>query len=270
MKNSNEYIEIFAKHDTYQTSSKSVHPLPNATISFYMKLLRIILYSNKWAKKGIYDRYKWVYSSVNIFRALERVGIQFEMEGMSNLTKTDKPAILVGNHMSTLETLILPGIVQPVRNIAFIMKSELLDLPLMGAITGARHPIVVGRTNPREDFKIVLNEGAKRLNDGWSIVVFPQKTRSPKFDAQSFNTIGIKLAKRNNVPVIPFALVTDAWENGKKIKDFGKIKTSKKVHFAFGEPLTISGSGAEEHGKVLDFIKQKILDWGRKELIVQQ
>jgi len=268
MKNSNKYIETFAKNDIYKSSKKSVHPFPNATVSFYLKLLRIILYSDRWAKKGIYNRYKWVYSSVNIFRALESVGIQFEIEGMSNLTKTDKPAILIGNHMSTLETLILPGIVQPVRNIVFIMKSELLDFPLMGAITGARHPVIVGRTNPREDFKIVLDEGAKRLNNGWSIVVFPQKTRSPKFDSQSFNTIGIKLAKRNNVPVIPFALVTDAWENGKKIKDFGKINTSKKVHFAFDEPLTIHGSGSEEHNKVLNFIRQKIMEWGREELIV--
>lgn len=262
------YPEIIAQNDSYKTDEKRHKRVVSPSFYFYRNLLRVVLYSNKKVKKGIYDRYNWVGSSLEIMRNLEEAGLKFDITGMSNIQKIDGPVIFIGNHMSTLETLVLPGIIQPVKPVIFIIKKELVDFPLFGPIAAARHPIIVGRTNPREDFKLVMDEGKKRLEEGRSIVVFPQKTRTPFLDSSSFNTMGIKLAKRNNVPVIPIALATDAWPNGKIVKDIGKLDPSKTVHFAFGEPLTVTGSGTEEHQKVLNFIKGKLTDWGRSNLIV--
>ena len=134
-------------------------------------------------------------------------------------------------------------------------------------MASAREPIIVGRSNPREDLKIVLEEGTQKLKEGKSIVIFPQKTRGSKLNLETFNSLGNKLAKRNNVPVIPIALVTDAWENGKFIKEAGKINPLKTVHVAFGEPLIITGNGSEEHQRILDFITNKFKEWGREDLI---
>jgi len=169
--------------------------------------------------------------------------------------------------MSTLETLLLPSFIQPVKSVVYVIKKELTDFPLFGPVAAARHPIIVGRSNPREDLRIVMEEGTKSIQDGRSVIIFPQKTRSAIFDRKSFNSLGMKLAKKNNVPVIPLALVTDAWENGKIIKELGKLNTSKIVHFEFGEPLNIKGNGAAEHEIVLDFIEGKIKEWGRRDLI---
>ncbi len=66
------------------------------------------------------------------------------------------------------------------------------------------------------------------------------------------------MAKRANVTVIPFALKTDAWQNGKWIKDFGPIDITKKVYFSFGEPIFIESRGDREHKLVIDFIFEKI------------
>jgi 1-acyl-sn-glycerol-3-phosphate acyltransferase len=104
----------------------------------------------------------------------------------------------------------------------------------------------------------------ERLQAGISIVVFPQKTRSPLFDPAAFNSIGIKLAKRAQVPVVPLALKTDAWGNGACLKDFGKIDPAKEVHIAFGEPLRVQGSGAAEHQQVVEFIRGNLEAWGGK------
>ncbi len=262
------YPEIIAKNDSYKTDEKRHKRVVSPSFYFYRNLLRVVLYSNKKVKKGIYDRYNWVGSSLEIMRNLEEAGLKFDITGMGNLRKIDGPVIFIGNHMSTLETLVLPGIIQPVKPVIFIIKKELVDFPLFGPIAAARYPIIVGRTNPREDFKLVMDEGKKRLEDGRSIVVFPQKTRTPFLDSSSFNTMGIKLAKRNNVPVIPIALATDAWPNGKIIKDIGKLDPSKTVYFAFGEPMKVEGSGSAQHQKVLEFIKQKLKEWGREKLIV--
>jgi 1-acyl-sn-glycerol-3-phosphate acyltransferase len=82
-----------------------------------------------------------------------------------------------------------------------------------------------------------------------------------EFNPAQFNTIGIKLAQKAGVPVVPLALLTDAWENGFLIKDFGRINTMKKAHFAFGKPLMIKNRGAEEHQQTIDFIATKLQEW---------
>jgi len=96
---------------------------------------------------------------------------------------------------------------------------------------------------------------------GISIIVFPQTTRSDSFEPSQFNTIGVKLAQRAGVPAVPVALLTGAWKNGKIFKDLGKIDPSKRVHFAFGEPIAIGGRGMEEHQAIIQFIKGKLEEW---------
>ena len=175
------------------------------------------------------------------------------------------PCVYVGNHMSTLETMVLPCLVQPARNTTFIVKEALTRFPVFGPIMRSRDPIVVGRKDPRADLKTVLGGGQKHLDSGTSVIVFPQTTRSSTFDPAQFNTIGVKLARRAGVPVVPVALKTDAWEKGSLVKDFGPIRPEKKVHICFGEPLEVTGSGRDEHEAVIRFIQGKLHEWGGRE-----
>jgi 1-acyl-sn-glycerol-3-phosphate acyltransferase len=266
MNNYSEYPEILPSKDTYSTDPSIKKPFM-ASWLFYWRLYKIVKFSNGQTKQNIYDRYNWVASSLAVLKATEQSGIKVHVKGMKNLSSFEGPAVIVGNHMSTLETLLLPSFIQPVKKVIYVIKKELIEFPLFGPVASARHPIVVGRTNPREDLKSVMEEGSKNLQIGRSIIIFPQKTRSSIFDRSSFNSLGIKLAKKNNVPVIPLALITDAWANGKIIKEIGKIDTEKRVHFEFGAPLHIRGNGSEEHEAVLKFINDKFTEWGRKDLI---
>jgi 1-acyl-sn-glycerol-3-phosphate acyltransferase len=190
--------------------------------------------------------------------------VRIEITGMNNIKRFGGPAVFIGNHMSTLETMVLPCIIQPVKEATFIVKKSLLTMPVFGHIMRSRDPVVVGRVNPREDLKTVLEEGVKRLKAGRSVIVFPQSTRSVVFDPEEFNSLGIKLASRAGVPVVPVALKTDAWGIGKHVKEFGPVDTGEKVHFAFGEPMTVAGRGVEEHQKVVRFIQQKIEEWSKE------
>ena len=268
MKNLTDFEKIIAKNDEYFTDSSKIKKLLLPSFFFYTNIIRVIHYSNKLAVNNVYNGFQWVGSSLDLLDSFEKSGVKFHFTGMSNIKKFDGPAVFIGNHMSTMETLILPAIIHPIKKVCFVVKKELTTYPLFGPVNNARYPIIVGRTNPREDLKLVMEEGAARLKSGRSIIIFPQKTRSFGFDAKSFNTLGIKLAKQNNVPVVPMAILTDAWKNGKIIKEFGKIDTSRQVEVAFGQPLSITGNGSEQHRMILDFIKQKLIEWGRKEYIL--
>jgi len=230
----------------------------NPTLVFYAKISMIILKASKLCKKGAYTNNHWIQDSLNTIKALEAVGGHFEIKNLDIIRKLETPCVFVSNHMSILETFVLPCLIQPYRDVTFVIKESLLSFPFFKNVMRNRNPIIVGRDNPRADLKAVLNEGQNRLSANMSIIIFPQTTRSINFDPQKFNSLGVKLAKRCQVPVIPLALKTDAWGQGSKFKDFGKIRPDKSVQITFSDPLLVKGSGKEEHKFIVDFIAKRL------------
>jgi 1-acyl-sn-glycerol-3-phosphate acyltransferase len=251
-------------HGTYRTGGHARRWLAGLwpSLAFYSYILSIVFRASAKARRGVYDDAAWCGSSLDTIRALEHVGVRLDISGLDHVAALEGPCLFIGNHMSTLETFVLPVLLVPFKRTTFVVKQSLVEYPVFGQVMRSRDPITVRRTNPREDLKSVLEGGAERLAEGISIVIFPQTTRTPAFDPKEFNTIGVKLAKRASVPVIPFALKTDAWGNGRLHKDFGRIDPSKAVHFAFGAPLRIADRGSEEHEAIIRFISAHLTEWG--------
>jgi 1-acyl-sn-glycerol-3-phosphate acyltransferase len=256
-------LKYLTTHNTYHSPKQPVSwfARSNPTAVFYAKILMIVLKSSWLCKKGLYTNDCWIQSSLNTIKALESVGGRFEIQNLGIFRKLESPCVFIGNHMSILETFVLPCLIQPYRDVTFVVKESLLSFPFFKHVMRNRNPIVVGRANPREDLRTVLEEGQNRLNANISVIIFPQTTRSIHFDPQKFNSLGVKLAKRGKVPVIPIALKTDAWGIGRRFKDFGKIRPDKSVHITFGEPLLVQGSGKEEHKYIVDFIAKKLASY---------
>lgn len=257
-----------ADRDTYTTAPDRLRSVfskifLSPKFMFYPQVFWIVWTNSRKARRGVLGNAEWAESSLDILRTLENVGVRLEITGMENLRRLDSPVVFVGNHMSTLETFILPGIIEPVHPVTFVVKKSLVKMPVFGPIMCSREPIVIRKISPREDLRTVIEEGRKKLNTGRSIIIFPQGARSVVFDPADFNTLAIKLALRAGVPVLPIALKTDAWGVGKYIKDFGPIEKKKKVYFAFGEPMNITGRGADEHQRIIQFIKEKLEEWNR-------
>lgn len=218
---------------------------------------------SRLARQGRYDHVAWARSSQEVTDYLEAVGCRLHVEGLDHLDTFDRPAVFIGNHMSSLETFVLPGMLVPhCGDVTFVVKRSLVEYPFFKHVMRSRNPVVVERVNPREDLKAVMEQGAERLASGCSIVIFPQHTRALAFEPEQFNSIGIKLAARTGAPVIPVALQTSAWSPGKVIKDFGPIIPSRPVRFAFGTPLMVTGKGNEEHQQVIRFIQAQLEKWG--------
>lgn len=221
-----------------------------------------ILRTRSIALEGHYDRSVWADSSHRVFRLIEDIGGRFHLRGLDNLRSCRPPLVIVSNHMSTLETFVFPSIIAPFIEVTFVVKDSLVRHPLFGPIMRARNPIVVKRENPREDFQTVMTRGKELLAEGTSVIIFPQSTRSAEFVLEEFNSLGIKLAKAAGVPVMPVAVKTDFWENGKYLKELGAIKRSRPIHMVFGQPFPVQGAGKEEHQRIIDFIVTHLRQWG--------
>lgn len=235
--------------------------LLNNRIYFTLKYAGIVLRTKKEAIRKKYDTKAWTDSSFEIFRFIEKTGGKFHITGMENITRSKGPVLFISNHMSTLETMILPSIIGPHRELTFVVKESLVKHPLFGDVMRSRNPIVVGRTDARKDFEAVMNGGHELLSKGVSIIIFPQSTRSLDFKPEEFNSLGVKLAKKAGVDVVPVALKTDFWGNGKLIKEIGILDSHKPIHIKFGEPITIAGNGKEENQRIIEFIQSSLSSW---------
>ena len=192
-------------------------------ISFYLRNFYVFYDSGKHCRIGDFDTQYKADNSLRNVRIVESCGGRVHAEGLDNLSKDTKPAVIISNHMSLLETACLHAFIRPRRDFCFVIKRSLFDVPYFGDIMRELDCIAVDRVNPRDDFKVVMEEGRKRLEAGKSVLIFPQHTRSEVFKPAEFNSIGVKLAKHASCPIIPLALRTDFIGNGKLIKDLGPL-----------------------------------------------
>ena len=173
------------------------------------------------------------------------------------------PVVVISNHMSTLETFVFPFLVGTAKECSFVVKRSLVTNPVFGPVMRSLNPIAVDRQDPRKDLDVVMKEGTELLKKGVSVILFPQATRDPVFKPENFNSLGIKLAKRAGVKVVPCAIKTDFWENGNLISTFGNIYPERTVYFEFGEAINIEGAGKKEHRAIIDFIQTRIDGWNK-------
>ncbi|ACI21484.1 lysophospholipid acyltransferase family protein [Thermodesulfovibrio yellowstonii] len=228
------------------------------TLRLHTNVIKKIILSAFKANRGKYTYEELVIDGLKILDMMRDVGCKVTIEGKENLKDLKPPCVFIANHMSTLETLVLPAVIGKEFKVTFVVKKSLLKYPFFGKILAALKPIPVTRKNPKEDYRIVIQDGFKRLQEGISVIVFPQATREIVFEPSRFNTLGIKLAKKANVPAVPIALRTDAWGVGKIIKDFGKIDPTKPICFFIGKPLYIENKGIKEHLQIIEFIEHSL------------
>ncbi|MCO6472664.1 MAG: 1-acyl-sn-glycerol-3-phosphate acyltransferase, partial [Melioribacteraceae bacterium] len=145
MKNHTDYPISLAGKKEYKTDRSKIKGGFLGRRLFYPRLIKVVYESNQMTKKKLYNRYNWVASSLATIRAMEKAGIDIHAEGLDNIEKFDGPAVFVGNHMSTLETVALPTFIQPIKSVVYVIKEELTRYPLFGPVAAARHPILVGR-----------------------------------------------------------------------------------------------------------------------------
>lgn len=229
---------------------------------FHARVLLGYRQARQMIRQGRFDLDEYAMRSVFNLHVAESAGGHVKVTGLEHVARTEGPVVIVGNHMSSLETIILSGFLLPFKDVAFVVKDALLRHAIFGPIMRAVKMIPVSRTNPRDDLKQVLTKGTELLQSGVSVVIFPQATRATVFDPAQFNSLGVKLAARAGVPVVPMALRTDFWANGRLIKDLGPICPERPIRVAFDAPRRVAGTGREDHEAIVAFIKQQLHAWG--------
>lgn len=211
---------------------------------------------------GTFDHNAWADSCMSAVNFVEGVGATITFEGFEPRAAYKGPVVYVSNHMSTMETVIYPSSLNAFDKLSIILKKSLTEIPIIGHTAIVVGCIPVTRKNAREDLVTVFEEGAKRLQSGMSVLLFPQGTRQSVFEARRFNSLGAKLAERAHVPLVAIAAQTDFLENGKLIKDFGPVDPLKPIRFK-ASPLFMPELGSKKmHEQSVAFIEEQLKAWG--------
>ncbi len=262
--NLEEYLSQVLTHHRYETPQPCMSkPKTRTALGYYLQQCRVVFACNRSIRRGEWCRQIWQYHSHQMWRNIEGAGGRFEVTGLEHLTALKgQPAVIVANHMSMLETVTLPSLILPFLQLSMVVKEILTRYPVFGLVMYTVDPIIVTRNNPREDFRRVMEQGPEIIGRGKSILMFPQSTRMPQFEPGQFNTLGVKLARKAGVPVVPLALKTDFQGIGRIFRDAGPLHRERTIHFSFGPAMTVAGTGRDTHQACVDFITARVAGWG--------
>lgn len=160
-------------------------------------------------------------------------GLRHRITGLENLP-TSGPFILAAKHQSAWDTLALMYYLPaPV----FILKRELLRIPLFGWYLQRAGHIAINRSKGATTLRTLLQQAEKRTEEGHSLVIFPEGTRVAPGTDKPFQPGTTALYERLGLPVIPLALNSGLfWGRRSFLKKPGLITAQVLAPIAPGLP----------------------------------
>ncbi len=148
------------------------------------------------------------------------VGLKYQVRGRENLPPGSR-YIIASKHQSAFETIADHAIFP---NPAYILKKELLRIPLFGwnlLITGS---IPIDRSSGTKAMRSILDGAKKRLDEGQCVIIFPEGTRTAPGATARYNPGVALLYEQCGVPIIPVVLNSgEFWKKNAFIKEPGLI-----------------------------------------------
>ncbi len=163
-------------------------------------------------------------------------GIRMEVRGIENIPV--QSCVVLSKHQSAWETLALQLVLPPH---AWVAKRELLWLPFFGWLLALSSPIALDRSKGKESMRQLLEKGKLKMQQGFSVVLFPEGTRIPFGQRGKYKIGGALLAAHCGVPVLPVA-----HNAGKFWGRNAFIKYPGTVVMSIGKPIDTAGLKADE------------------------
>jgi len=129
-------------------------------------------------------------------------GSKLTVRGAENLHK-QPVAVYAANHTSYMDTPVIFAALP--FQFRILAKKELWSMPFIGWYLGRSGQIPIDTENPRATLSS-LGVAVKALRVGMPLFVFPEGSRTPDGELQTFLSGAAYLAIRAQVPLVPIAL----------------------------------------------------------------
>ncbi|MDT8717950.1 1-acyl-sn-glycerol-3-phosphate acyltransferase [Clostridium sp. 19966] len=215
-------------------------------------LLRLYLFILKRTAARTQEKYdRHVYKITNWWASymLKVLGIKVKLKGKENLPEGN--CMFVSNHQGNADFFIPMAVLN--KQLGFIAKKEILKIPILRTWMKDMHCVFIDRENIRESLK-AINQGIDNVNAGYSMLIFPEGTRSKSHKLGEFKKGSMKMALKANAPLVPIVL-----DNTFKVfeENKGKLKPAT-ITMSILKPIDVNALDKEQKAHLAELVREKI------------
>lgn len=210
-------------------------------------------------KKGLTekrDSYAHLVTSKWARLQLKVSGAKVNVHGIENIPN-DIPVLFVSNHQGNFDINLFMSFIDKPKG--YISKIEIKKIPIISTWMKYIHCVFMDRSSLKKSAAAII-EGVNTLKSGYSLVIFPEGTRSKGNSMGEFKAGSFKLATKSKVPIIPVTI------NGSyKLMEANNNRIKPAEVDLYIHPMieTCNLTKEEEkqlHIKVANIIKSKLKD----------
>lgn len=205
------------------------------TIAYFFVLVAIFLLTTLWDRKMLGMQALSRFWCKMIFVIVPKWRV--EISGTENIDPS-KSYVVTINHQSMLDIPLLYHI--PL-SFKWVSKKEVHKIPFFGQVLFMNKDIAIDRKDPNSLSKL-LSLGKQNIDNGNSIMIFPEGTRSKSGRIARFKDGAFMLAKRSGAEILP--IVTDGTADAFK---GGKINPKQLFRIRVLKPIAVSEIEATDH-----------------------
>jgi 1-acyl-sn-glycerol-3-phosphate acyltransferase len=192
------------------------------------------------------------WAAINLKLQKSVCGLGYELRGTENLPAGG--AIVMAKHQSAWETIALRALLP--RRQTWVLKRELLWIPVFGWALAMARPIAIDRKAGRAAARKLIDEGSDRLERGHCVILFPEGTRVAPGERGKYHIGGALLAAASGYPVVPIAHNAGVFWARRSIH-----KYPGTIQVVVGAPIPTEGlSAAQITRRVEEWIEQTVAE----------
>ncbi len=196
------------------------------------------------------DRLAQSWAKLNLAALKWICGLRCRVSGLDRLPVEN--AIVLSKHQSAWDILALRAVL-PIRQ-SWVLKQELMRIPVFGAGLKRLHCIPIDRAAGRRAIVELVREGLRNLQSGRWVIVFPEGTRTAPGCRHPYAIGGAVLAERSGRPVVPIAHNAGSFWGRRSIS-----KTPGTIDLVIGPTIPTAGrSAAEINAAVEEWIESTV------------
>lgn len=179
-------------------------------------------------------------------------GVRGKVIGAENIEK-EKNYVFMCNHQSFVDIFVLLSHIP--KDFKFIMKKELMEIPILGPAMRKAGYMEIERDDPKESIR-QLNRVVELVKNGTSVLIFPEGTRSPDGRLLPFKKGGFYIAIRSGVDILPLYI-----KGTNRIAPKGSW-TMKKGNYTLivGKPISTKDFEKKKIDQLLQYTREKMIE----------
>lgn len=209
----------------------------------------------EWLKPYWYDFWYYIIWGIGTY------GFSLRTEGSRNMPRSG-PVLVIANHQSFLDP-VLVGLAVPARRLNFLARKTLFSVPVIGKFIASVGSFPVDQEGiGKEGMKTTLD----LLEQGRTVLVFPEGTRTGDGLIQDLKPGITLLIKRARVPILPVGVAGpyEMLPKGQKLPNFVPlllpIHKLKGIAISVGKPINDSIFQSMDREEILGVLRKALLD----------